>query len=126
MNRNRRSDRVSRQDTVHLFKNSSMTSHTRIRLPQKCLAASSVRRTAPEVMPTATILIRFWVAIDLIDPARADGGPVFDFLRLAFCDVALAAIASSKKMAGQARVRDLTLTLSLSRFCPPICQANMA
>jgi len=90
------------------------------RSAQKCLAASSVRRTAPDVVPTATILIRFCVAIDIIDVARAGAGLVFDFLRFDFSDVAFAAIAFPKKMAGQARFRSLTLTLSLSRLVPDL------
>ncbi len=65
------------------------------------------------------MLIRFWVAIDLIDAARLGTGPVMDFLRLTFWDVALAAIAFPKKVASQARFRDLTLTLPC-RGLPPI------
>ena len=51
-------------------------------------------RTTPDVVQTATMLIRFCVAIDLIDVAGAER--VVNFLRLAFCDVALAAIAFPK------------------------------
>jgi len=75
-----------------------------------------VSRTTPDVVQTATMLIRFCVAIDLIDVAGAE--PVVDFLRLAFYDVALPAIAFPEKVVGQARLRYLTLTRSLSRLCP--------
>jgi nucleoside permease NupC len=60
---------------------------------QKYLAARSVSRTAPEVVLTATILIRFCVATDAIDAAWAGAGLVFDFLRFAVFGLVFAPIA---------------------------------
>jgi len=50
---------------------------------QKCLAARSPSRTAPEMAVTATMLIRFCVAIDIVEAAAAGAGLAFDFF--AFC-----------------------------------------
>jgi hypothetical protein len=55
----------------------------------------------PETANTTAMLIRFCAAIDIVDDAWAGGGLVFDFLRLDFCSVVFAAIASPE-MAGQA------------------------
>ncbi|WP_154070800.1 MULTISPECIES: hypothetical protein [Bradyrhizobium] len=47
----------------------------------------------PETANTTTILVRFCVAIDIVDAASTGGGPVLDFLRFAFFDVVFADIA---------------------------------
>jgi hypothetical protein len=57
------------------------------------IAAKRVSRTAPETVVTATILIRFCLAIAIIDAGQTGAGLVFDFLRLAFCGVFFAGIA---------------------------------
>lgn len=46
----------------------------------------------PETANTTTILIRFFVAIDIVDALPADHGLGFDFLRFAFVGVVLADI----------------------------------
>src|SRR5882672_5929182 len=81
----------------------SPTSDARCRPSQKCLAAKSPSRIVPETANTTVMLIRFCVAIDIVDDAWAGGGLVLDFLRLVFCDVVFAAIRSPE-MAGQARL----------------------
>jgi hypothetical protein len=65
------------------------------------MAAKRVSRTAPETAPTATILVRLWVAVDIIDAAPAGVGPAFDFLCLGFGAV-FAAMEFPKERAGQA------------------------
>ena len=47
----------------------------------------------PETANMTTILIRFCVAIEIVDAAYAGGKLVFDFFRFAVCGVALADIA---------------------------------
>jgi hypothetical protein len=84
---------------------------------QKCLAARSPSRTAPEIAETTTILIRFCVTVDRINDASAGGGLVFDGWRFFFGAVFVAGIV----FPGRWRVRphgSLTLTLSLPRFAP--------
>jgi hypothetical protein len=65
------------------------------------LAARSVSRTAPEVVLTATILIRFCVATDAIDAAWAGAGLVFDFCVSPFVVLSSHPL-HSPEMAGQA------------------------
>jgi hypothetical protein len=55
----------------------------------------------PETADTATMLIRFCVATDSADAARAGGKVAFDFLRFGFCGVVFADTAFPE-MAGQA------------------------
>jgi hypothetical protein len=90
------------------------------RLPiSKCLAARSPSSTAPETAETATILIRFCVAIDSIDDASASGGLAFDGWRFFFGVVFFAGMV----FPGRWRVRprcSLTLTLPC-RGLPSIC-----
>ena len=62
-------------------------------------------RTAPEVAPTATMLIRFRVAINIIGETRVDVGPILLVLRFDFGVVLFARITFPEKMAGQARWR---------------------
>ena len=64
---------------------------------QKCLIASSVSRTAPETVVTATMLTRLWVAIDNIDAAWDGCEFVLEVLRFAF-GIRFAAIQSPRKM----------------------------
>ena len=59
----------------------------------KCLAARSPSRTVPETAHTTTILIRFPVAIDIVDAPSTDQRLGFDFLRFGFVDVVFADIA---------------------------------
>jgi hypothetical protein len=47
----------------------------------------------PETASTTTILIRFFVAIDIVDAPLAGGRLAFDFLRFAFLGVVFADIA---------------------------------
>ena len=70
---------------------------------QKCLAVRRVRRTAPEVAPTATMLIRFRVAITIIGETLVDVGLILLVLRFDFGGVFFARITFPEKMAGQAR-----------------------
>jgi hypothetical protein len=49
---------------------------------QKCLAARSPIRTAPDTAVTATMLMRFCVAIDIVDAAWTAARPDLDFLPL--------------------------------------------
>jgi hypothetical protein len=71
---------------------------------QKCLAARRVSRTAPEVAPTATMLIRFRVAINFIGETWVDVGLILLVLRFDFGGVFFARITFPEKMAGQAHL----------------------
>lgn len=65
------------------------------------------------------MLIRFCVAIDIVEAAESSAGLGFDFLRFVFRGVVFAGIA----FPGRWRVRllcSLTLTLSLPRFVPDL------
>jgi hypothetical protein len=70
---------------------------------QKCRAARRVSRTAPEVALTATMFIRFRVAINIIGEVRVDVGLILLVLRFDFGGVFFARITFPEKMAGQAR-----------------------
>jgi hypothetical protein len=71
---------------------------------QKCLAARRVSRTAPEVALTATMFIRFRVAINIIGEARVDVGRILLVLRFDIGGVFFARITFPEKIAGQARL----------------------
>jgi hypothetical protein len=60
---------------------------------QKCVATKSPSRTAPETVITTIMLIRFCVAVDIVEAAEAGAGLAFDSLRLVFCGVFFAGIA---------------------------------
>jgi hypothetical protein len=92
---------------------------------QKCLAARSPSSTAPETAVTATMLIRFCVAIDIVDAAWIAAWLDLNFLPFFLFGIVFPAIATPK-MAGQARMAALTLTLSLSRFVPDQLAATMS
>jgi len=84
---------------------------------QKCLAARSPSRTAPETADTMTMFIRFCAAIDITGAAEVGDGPGLEGFRFGFFAVALVRIAIPERW----RVRplgSLTLTLSLPRFAP--------
>ena len=57
------------------------------------MAARSPSRTAPETDATTTMLIRFCVAIDIVEAAESSAGLGFDFLRFVFRGVVFAGIA---------------------------------
>jgi hypothetical protein len=82
----------------------------------KCLAARSPNRTVPETAHTTTILIRFPVAIDIVDAPSTDQRLGFDFLRfdVVFADIAFPGYGGSGLFGG------LTRTLSPSRFVPDL------
>ena len=61
-------------------------------------------RTAPEVAPTATMLIRFRVAINIIGETWVDVGLNLLVLRFDFGGVFFARITFSEKMACQAHL----------------------
>jgi hypothetical protein len=82
---------------------------------QKCLAANKVRRTAPEVAPTAIMLIRFRVAINIIDETPADVWLILFPLRFDFGGVFFARITFLEN-GGSGALGGRTPTLSLSRF----------
>ena len=85
----------------------------------KCLAARSPSRTVPETAHTTTILIRFPVAIDIVDAPSTDQRLGFDFLRFGFVDVVFADIAFPG-YGGSGLFGGLTRTLSPSRFVPDL------
>ena len=68
---------------------------------------------------TATMLIRFCVAIDTVDAGYARDEFNFTFLRLGFCGVVFTRI-SFLENGGSGAPGGLTLTLSLSRFAPDL------
>jgi hypothetical protein len=85
---------------------------------QKCLAARRVSRTALEVATTATMLIRFRVAINIIGETRVDAWLVLLALRFDFGGVFFARIAFPEK---KWRVRTAwrpDFDASLPRFAP--------
>jgi hypothetical protein len=71
---------------------------------QKCLVARRVSRTAPEVAPTAIMLIRLRVAVNIIGGIWVDVGLILLVLRFDFGGVFFARITFPEKMAGQAHL----------------------
>jgi hypothetical protein len=69
-----------------------------------------------EVAPTATMLIKFRVAINIIGETWIDVGPILLVLRFDLGRVFFARIYLPRKNGGSGALGGLSLTLSLPRF----------